>query len=275
MVPPQERPRLAAVFVGGFKRDHGAFRWGPLSTVNNGSHYGFIENGVVLSRLVPGLSTLITRTDGTLDLRVWTEADNAGLDTVMSARQNGMPIVETDAAGNTVPGATVRSWGIGNWSGALVITRDPNGQNQRSADLRTLRSGLCMQTNAGRTWMIYGYFTAATPSAMARVYQAYGCTHAMMLDMNAPELTYAALYSATENGGVRVEQLNNAMVDTEPGRSRWRFLSANDNRDFFTVLRRQPSPTAQAPGAAPPSTQAAAEPAGPASPGPAPRPPSP
>jgi hypothetical protein len=271
MVPPQERPRLTAVFVGGFKRDHGAFRYGRLSQVNNGSHYGFVENGVVLSRLVPGLSTMIGRLDGTLELRTWTEADEASLNTVLFARQNGMPIVEADANGNTVPGSTIRSWGVGNWSGALVISRDPNGQNQRSADLRTLRSGICMQTHAGHTWMIYAYFTAATPSAMARVFQAYGCSYAMMLDMNAPELTYAALYSAGDNGSVRVEHLNNAMLDTEPGRGRYRFLSANDNRDFFTVLRRQPNQTNQAPGQ---PAQAAAQPAQANTPAPA-SPPSP
>jgi hypothetical protein len=251
MVPPQERPRLAGAFAGGFKRDHGAFRYGPLATVNNGSHYGFVENGVVLSRLIPGLVTLIGRTDGSVELRTWTEADEPSLNTVLFARQNGMPIVETDASGNTVPGRTIRSWGIGNWSGALVITRDPNGQNQRSADLRTLRSGVCMQTHAGHTWLIYGYFTSATPSAMARVFQAYGCSAAMMLDMNAPELAYAALYAPGENGSIRVEHLNNTMGDTDPGRGRFRFLSANDNRDFFTVLRRQPAQTNQTAGQPP------------------------
>ncbi|MBL8838353.1 MAG: hypothetical protein JNL66_19035, partial [Alphaproteobacteria bacterium] len=61
MVGPQDRARLAGIFVGGFKREHGAFRYGPLSQVNQGSHYGFVEHGVVLSRLQPGLSTLFGR----------------------------------------------------------------------------------------------------------------------------------------------------------------------------------------------------------------------
>jgi hypothetical protein len=279
MVPPHERPRLAAVFVGGFKREHGAFRYGGLAQVNNGSHYGFIENGVVLSQLQPGLATLIGRTDGTIELRTWTEQDAESLNSVLFARQNGMPLVETDADGNTVPSATVRSWGLGNWSGALVVSRDPNGREQRSAELRSLRSGICMQTHAGRTWLIYGYFTAATPSAMARIFQAYGCSYAMLLDMNAPELTYAALYANGENGALRVEHLNNAMLATEPGRDRYRFISANDNRDFFAVLRRpapaQPAQVAAPAPAAAASVQAAVQPA-PASPtqaGGTPRPP--
>jgi hypothetical protein len=242
MVMPHERPRLAGVFVGGFKRDHGAFRFGPMSQTNQGTHYGFIENGVVLSRLQPGLSTMIGRTDGTIELRTWTENDVARLDTVQFARQNGMPLVETDSKGNSVPGAQVKNWVLGNWSGALIINRDPDGRDQRSAQLRSLRSGVCMQSNAGRTWVIYGYFTSATPSAMARVFQAYGCNYAMLLDMNAPSLAYGAIYANTETNGIRVEHLNDGMTDGEPGGGRNRFLSANDNRDFFVVLRRPPPP---------------------------------
>ncbi len=240
MVPPVDRSRLVGVFAGGFKRDHGAFRYGRLAQVNNGTHYGFIESGVVLSRLQPGLSTVIGRIDGSFEMRTWTEQDDATLDTIQFARQNGVPIVEADASGNTVPGATIRSWGLGNWSGALVISRDPNGGTQRSADLRTLRSGLCLQREGGRSHVIYAYFTAATPSAMARVFQAYNCAYAMMLDMNAPELTYAAVYGTGENG-LRVEYVNTAMLDTEPSRGRYRFLTVNDNRDFFSVLRRRPA----------------------------------
>lgn len=251
MVPPQERPRLAAVFIGGFKRDHGAFKYGPLAQVNQGSHYGFVENGVVLSRLQPGLSTLIGWTDGAIELRTWTEKDALRMDKVMFARQNGVPLVETDARGNIVPGSQLRNWGVGNWSGALVIGKDPENNTQRSAQLRTLRGGMCMQTSGERNWLIYGYFTSATPSAMARVFQAYGCSYAMLLDMNAPALAYAALYGTADNGRIRVEHLDDAMIDAEPGNGQSRFLSANDNRDFFAVLRRPPAPPKAAPAPAP------------------------
>jgi len=72
--------------------------------------------------------------------------------------------------------------GIGNWSG--------------SADerLRTLRAGACVVEQAGRRFLVYGYFSSATPRAMARVFLAYGCSYAMHLDMNALEHTYLALY---------------------------------------------------------------------------------
>ena len=34
--------------TGGFKRAHGAFRMSDLALIDHGSHYGFIEQGVVL-----------------------------------------------------------------------------------------------------------------------------------------------------------------------------------------------------------------------------------
>lgn len=236
LVPPQERPRLAAVFIGGFKRQHGAFRYGRMAEINLGTHYGFMESGVILSRLQPGLATLFGRLDGSVELRNWTDADNAQLNTLVFARQNGMPIVETNSRGDIVPGTTVQSWGLGNWSGALVPGTDDSASR---AELRSVRGAVCLQTHEDRRYMIYAYFSAATPSAMARVFQAYGCSFAMQLDMNSPDLTYAALV-AGEGTQLRAEHLNTAMAESEPGRGLVRFLNSNDNRDFFTVLRRAP-----------------------------------
>src|SRR4029450_7284132 len=97
--------------------------------------------------------------------------------------QNGVAILEKDAGSlRAVPGSRVRDWGAGNWSG--------------SADkkLRTLRAGLCLQESQGKQFLVYGYFSSATPSGMARVFQASGCRYAMLRDMNALEHTYMALY---------------------------------------------------------------------------------
>ena len=57
-----------------------------------------------------------------------------------------------------------------------------------------MRSGSVARGSDGKRFLIYGYFPTATPSAMARVFQAYGCRYAMLLDMNALEHTYLALY---------------------------------------------------------------------------------
>ena len=79
---------------------------------------------------------------------------------------------------------------------------------------------------------------------MARVFQAYGCRYAMLLDMNALEHTYFALY-AHENGRFVVQHLiqGMAVVDRKGGdQLAPRFLSFPDDRDFFYLTRRERSP---------------------------------
>jgi len=223
MLSPAEVSRVAATFTGGFKRTHGALR-------SSGAHYGFIENGVVLSRLHTGLATVIGLDDGSITLKTWTDEDLASLPRIRYARQNGLPILERDAStGLGAPGAQVRDWGGGNWSGSA------------EKKLRTLRAGLCLQESQGRRYLIYGYFSTATPSAMARVFQAAGCAYAMQLDINALEHTYLAIYRP-EGATLLTEHLINGMgvVDgSKDGQSLPRFVSVADNRDFFYMLRRR------------------------------------
>lgn len=229
MVPPADAPRTVAAFAGGFKREHGVFSAGRLATVNHGSHYGFMEEGVVFSRLQPGLATVYTTTGGEVVLGTWREADEARLPAIVDARQNGVPIIEYDARRHaSVPGALVNIWGEGNWSGSA------------NEDLRTVRAGLCVQEAGGRRFLIYAYFSSASPSAMARVFQAYRCRYAMHLDMNALEHTYLGLYAA-EGGRRTVEHLIDGMdvLDRHSGDALApRFLGFPDNRDFFYLVRR-------------------------------------
>ncbi len=188
MVSPALAGRTVATFAGGFKREHGAFRYGDLARRNHGSHYGFIEQGAVFSKLQPGLATVYVLDDGSVGMKTWTPGDNILLPRLRHARQNGVALLEYGPDGlGGIPGPLTSQWGAGNWSG--------------SADekLRTLRAGLCLQATATRRFLIYGYFSTATPSAMVRVFQAYGCRYAMHLDMNALEHTYLALY--TRPGG--------------------------------------------------------------------------
>jgi hypothetical protein len=230
MLNPTQLRRVIATFAGGFKRRHGGFRHSELAKRNFGSHYGFLESGVILSKLQPGLATLAVWDDGGVDLRTWTEADDAELWHLRHARQNGVPIVEPDPqTGATRPGALVRSWGAGNWSGS---------QDDR---FRTLRAGVCLQESDAGRFLVYGYFSSVTPSAMARVFEAYGCRYAMHLDMNALEHTYLALYRR-QQGGLDVEHLIRGMdvLDKKEGdRVVPRFLGFPDNRDFFYLLKRE------------------------------------
>lgn len=234
MVSPADVDRTIAAFAAGFKRSHGAFHYGPLAVRNHGSHYGFIEQGVVFSKLQPGLASALMMDDGTVDLRTWRTADEAQLPHIRDARQNGVPLVEYDPISRTsAAGSLVNLWGPGNWSGSA------------GEDLRSLRAGLCLQENGAHRFLVYGYFSAATPSAMARVFQAYQCRYAMHLDMNALEHTYLALH--VRRGGQRVvEHLIDEMqvVDRSSARGELapRFLGFPDDRDFFYVTRREASP---------------------------------
>ena len=231
MIDPPDVERTVGAFVGGFKRIHGAFKSGELSRRNHGSHYGFVEEGVIFSTLQPGLATVFVRSDGSVGMKTWTAADDGDLAHIRYARQNGVPLIELDERQNIgVPGALVNQWGPGNWSGSA------------NEDLRTLRAGLCLAERDKRRFLVYGYFSAATPSAMARVFQAYGCRYAMHLDMNALEHTYLALYVRRPNA-FEVEHLVSGMGEVDRsvrGQLAPRFLSFPDDRDFFYFTRKSP-----------------------------------
>ncbi|MEN8175370.1 MAG: hypothetical protein ABFS23_06385 [Pseudomonadota bacterium] len=233
MVAPRSAARTVATFTGGFKRQHSAFRYGALANRNRGSHYGFISHGVVFSKPQPGLSTLLVLKDGSVRIKTWAETDNELLGVIRHARQNGVPIVRADPeTGDAVPGELVSRWGPGNWSGSA------------EGKLRTLRAGACIQETSQGRFLIYGYFSSATPSAMARVFGAYGCDEAIHLDMNALEHSYLAVYSRHQDR-MSVQHLITGMevLDKESrGELVPRFLGFPDNRDFFYLVRRAARP---------------------------------
>lgn len=232
MVGPARPGDVIAAFAGGFKREHGGFKWGELAQTHAGSHYGFVEGGAVLSKLRPGLSTLYTLDDGSFGMKTWRSADDALLPRIAWARQNGVALVEPGPDGVPVAGALVSRWGPGNWSGSAT------------SELRTLRAGACLLQSAGSTYLVYGVFTSATPSAMSLTFQAYGCSHALNLDMNALEHTYLAVY-AREGDTVDVQHLVRGMAVVDrvvKGKTRPRFLTYPDNRDLFYLVRKRDMP---------------------------------
>jgi len=126
----------------------------------------------------------------------------------------------------------VRQWGAGNWSGSA------------DEQERTLRAGACLLEDGGRRFLVYGWFSTATPLTMARAFLALGCRDAMHLDMNALEHTYLALY-VREGGRVGVEHLveGMAVLDRSDGKTLApRFLGVPDDRDFFYVVDRAARP---------------------------------
>jgi hypothetical protein len=231
MISPGEAGRTVAAFTGGFKRTHGAFAWGELAAKNRGSHYGFVESGVVFSTLQPGLATLYGLTGGRTQMATWTEDHNRLFPEIVSARQNGVPLVDgvDPASAMPVPGPLVSRWGEGNWSGSV------------DGRLRTLRAGAALQESGKKRFLIYAVFTSATPSAMVRVFQAYRCRYAMLLDMNALELTYMAHYRR-QGSELFVQHLIQGMAEADrqvKGKYLPRFLTTPDNRDFFYLLKKE------------------------------------
>lgn len=234
LVPPYIADRVSGIFTGGFKRDHGAFRWGELARQNRGSHYGFVENGVVLSELQNELATLLVYSDGKIDFKTWREADKETISRVRFARQNGVPLIDYDPIEKKgVPGRFVSNWTLGNWSGS------------QDRKFRSLRAGLCIQQRGARKFLIYGYFSSMTPTGMARVFQAYNCSYGMHLDMNALEHTYMALYPPHKAGDRVPQHLIRGMqvLDERFKGNVPRYIGYPDNRDFFYFSRKPVSGT--------------------------------
>ncbi len=229
LVSPDEARKTVATFTAGFKRKHGAFKEGELAFRNHGTHYGFIENGVVFSKLQPGLSTIYVLDDGSIGMKTWTVADGKLLPRIKHARQNGVPVIEFDEATRSgAPGALVSRWGPGNWAGS------------ETKQLRSMRAGAAIQRSHGKRFLIYAVFSDATPAAMVRIFQSYQCDYAMLLDMNALEHTYLAVYRRS-GPQMFVDHLVKGMGVLDKSASGElvpRFLGYADNRDFFYVMKR-------------------------------------
>jgi hypothetical protein len=227
-VPPYEWARTIGTFSAGFQLRHSAFRYGKMSTFNKAHHYGFMEKGVLLSSPTENLVTLITYQDGTVDMKVWEKGDEEKLPRIRHLRQNGVPLIHPDETGQGIPGVWVKHWGAGNWSG--------------SADkkLRTPRGGACLLEQGDKRYLVYSYFSGATPSAMARTFQAYGCKVAIHLDLNSPGQAYASLFRPTDGGKaidmeLLVRNMNQYMGDN--GKLP-RYLIKPDYKDFFYIFKK-------------------------------------
>ena len=158
-------------------------------------------------------------------MKTWTEADNKLLARIRYARQNGVPLIESGAPG--------RSW----WRAGGRET----GPARKTKNCARSAPGVALQKSQGKRFLIYAVFSDATPSAMARVFQAYQCNYAMLIDMNALEHTYLARLSPVGQRNCRwITCLKGMSVldKSAAGEVVPRFLGYPDNRDFFYVMRR-------------------------------------
>ena len=208
-VSPHDVPFVIGTFSGGFQRRHGAFKRGERAKTLKGHHYGFIEDGVVLSSLQPSLATVVVYMDGLTEVRDWTLADQARLPQIRYARQNGVPLIEEGGPQSVgIPGKLVGDRMQGNWSGSV------------EKQLMTPRAAGCLVEEGGHRLFVYAYFSGHTPSGMARVLQAYRCDYAIHLDMNsAGQGLFFTVYQRQRCG--RLSGRTPGEIDGAGGRVDW------------------------------------------------------
>lgn len=224
--PPSLWPNTVGTFSGGFQKRHGAFRYGELSTKEKAHHYGFMENGVLLATPSEDLATFIMLKDGGVEMKTWTEQDQGRLHLMRHIRQNGLPIIDRNELGQGVPGQFVKFWGPGNWSGSA------------DKELRTPRGAACIIEGPQDRYLVYAYFSGATPSGLARVFQAYGCNYAIQLDMNSPGQAYASLFQKRDNSAAfDIEHLMTAMTSGDTAGAP-RYFIKPDYKDFFYITKK-------------------------------------
>jgi hypothetical protein len=239
LVNPAYFGRVLATMCGGFQREHGVQLGGPHA----GQYNGFMQEGVLLSRMNSGLATVVMYKNGDVDIHPWGDDDEARIADIRYARQNGMPLIELNPrTGAFQPGAYVRESmsGYANWSGRPK-DRIEAGETQRASE----RAAACVAENDGRRYLLYGYFALATPSSMALALQAYGCRGAIHLDMNSAEQAYMGILSRSGDS-YRVEHPVAEMKELDgresiDGKNRpvpW-YVAEPTQADFFYVMQKR------------------------------------
>ena len=224
LVPPYDVKNTISSFNAGYQRYDMVMVSGALAERNQSSHWGFVQNGVVLSKLQPGLATTVVYTDGTVDMLTWPEDDSKLRARVKDARQNSMALIEgyDQSKHQSIPGIAVAGAHIGDANWAATTPR--------------LRSGVCLQESGGHRHLIFAYLPSAEPSTLARVFQAYDCKYAMQLDINLERVAHLPYYKHDANGGFKgTEFLNKAGENAVTG-GKMEFVELNDARDFFYVM---------------------------------------
>ena len=213
--------RVAAVWNGGFKSEHG--------------HYGMTVNRRVLLPAVPGGASVITLADGRMGMGTWGVKPALGgivnvRDTsIVSMRQNLDPLLED---GQLNPKGR-KLWGY---------TRADN------EGMQTHRSGMCI-TPSGT--LMYAWGDDVNASALGRAMKLAGCTYGMHLDMNPGHTAFMF----TNIVDVRTKNYKSALLEPDMIKSTERYIEWAQ-KDFFYVLTRASDAPGPAPFAAMPEVHA-------------------
>lgn len=161
-ISPAERPHLLAAFNGGFKLSAGVG--------------GYYQEGHLVTRLQPGLASLVIYRSGQASVGIWGDGVPAHGQPVYSVMQNLPPLV---AGGRVTPGAADwQAWGA-TLGGGEFVARSALGEN---------RSGQLM----------FAASMSTSPADLAAAMVRLGCVTAMELDIN-PE--WVQLDVAAQPGG--------------------------------------------------------------------------
>ena len=200
-----ERSRLLAAFNGGFKLSAGAG--------------GYMQERHVISRLRPGLASLVIDRAGQARIGVWGRGLPAPGEAVYSVRQNLWPLVLNGRP--TAASADWTLWGA-TLGGGAYVARSAIGQDA-AGDL------------------MYAASMSAVPADLAAALAGHGARIAMELDIN-PE--WVQLDAAGRPGGALTAEIPGQYRPSDQYLAGW-------TRDFFTVL----APSASTRGTPPPSAR--------------------
>lgn len=200
MVPVAARSTLLATFNSGFyEKDSAA---------------GFFVNGTLYFPMINGLATVVTYTNGTVDIVNWQGGATPGPNVVM-ARQNLSLLVDNHAA---TPGTAVGSdWGI-TLGGVPAVWR----------------TGLGIDAQGN---LMYVAAPEQTAASLAQILIDMGAVRAMQLDIN-PEWPIFVTYGGPGAAAP-------ALFVPNPNQISNRFLYSS-TKDFFAVYERVRGVTATA-----------------------------
>ena len=199
MIPTSGRPSLLAAFNSGFYTADSAA--------------GFYAHGNLYDPMIDGLATVVSRTDGTVDIVSWTGGTTPDA-SIVTARQN-LPLL-VDAGAPTVAAQTASTWGI-------TLHGVP----------QVWRTGLGID---GHGNLIYAAAPLQTAASLAQLLVQLGSVRAMQLDIN-PEwpiyITYGGPAAASPT-----------LFVPNPNQIASRFLYSS-TKDFFTIYQKPADVTVQ------------------------------
>jgi hypothetical protein len=199
MVPVAARATLLACLNSGFYEKDAAA--------------GFYAHGQLYFPMVNGLATVVSYSDGHVDLIDWTAGPTPGSDIVM-ARQN-LPLLVSGGA-PTPAAANPGNWGV-TLGGVPAVWRTGLGIDSRGN-------------------LIYVAAPAQTAASLARILVDVGAVRGMQLDIN-PEWPIFTTYGGPGAAAP-------ALFVPNPNQVADRFLYSS-TKDFFAVFVRIPGETAQ------------------------------